>query len=264
MTLLRCYGLKKTFGGLDAIDNVDLSIEKGEVLGLIGPNGAGKTTFVNLLTGEIRPTAGVILCRDGDISQLAPHRRSSLGLARTFQVPRPFTSLTIRENLMVGALFGKARQEDAKHRGAVVDSVLQKTGLDRVADRSPITLSTAGLKRLEVARSLSAQPDLLFLDEPLGGLNPVEADEAMGLIRDLRDNGVTIVFIEHIIKAVAAVSDRVMVLARGRKLAEGTPKEVLSNDEVKRAYLGDVAGALQRNLDRMATRRAAAVQGDTA
>ena len=264
MTLLQCYGLRKTFGGLDAIDNVDLSIAKGEVLGLIGPNGAGKTTFVNLLTGEIAPTAGRIVYRSDDIAQLAPHRRSSLGLARTFQVPRPFTSLSIRENLLVGAMFGKIRHEDVKERGAVVESVLKTTGLDRIADRSPITLSTAGLKRLEVARCLAAQPDLLFLDEPLGGLNPVEANEAILLIRNLKDRGVTIVFIEHIIKAVAAVSDRVVVLARGRKLAEGTPKDVLSNEDVKRAYLGDVAGALQRNLDRSAARRAAAAQGGTA
>jgi branched-chain amino acid transport system ATP-binding protein len=264
MILLQCYGLRKTFGGLDAIDNVGLSVEKGEVLGLIGPNGAGKTTFVNLLTGEIAPTAGRILYRGDDISQLPPHRRSGLGIARTFQVPRPFTSLSIRENLMVGALFGKTRHGDVKERRAVVESVLKTTGLDRIADRSPITLSTAGLKRLEVARSLAAQPDLLFLDEPLGGLNPVEADEAILLIRDLKNRGVTIVFIEHIIKAVAAVSDRVMVLARGRKLAEGTPKDVLSNEEVKRAYLGDVAGALQRNLDRTAARRAAASQGGAA
>lgn len=264
MTLLQCYGLRKMFGGLDAIDNVDLSVHKGEVLGLIGPNGAGKTTFVNLLTGEIAPTAGRILYRGDDISQLAQYRRSGLGIARTFQVPRPFTSLSIRENLMVGALFGKRRHEDVEERRAVVDSVLKTTGLDRIADSSPITLSTAGLKRLEVARSLAAQPDLLFLDEPLGGLNPVEADEAILLIRDLKERGVTIVFIEHIIKAVAAVSDRVMVLARGRKLAEGTPKDVLSNEDVKRAYLGDVAGALQRNLDRTAARRAAVAQGGTA
>ena len=167
MTLLQCYGLRKTFGGLDAVDNVDLSIEKGEVLGLIGPNGAGKTTFVNLLTGEIAPTAGRILYRSDDIAQLAPRRRCSLGLARTFQVPRPFTSLSIRENLLVGAMFGKSRHEDVKERGAVVESVLKTTGLDRIADRSPITLSTAGLKRLEVARCLAAQPDLLFLDMPV-------------------------------------------------------------------------------------------------
>ncbi len=264
MILLQCYGLRKTFGGLDAIDNVDLSVEKGEVLGLIGPNGAGKTTFVNLLTGEIAPTAGRILYRGDDISQLPPHRRSGLGIARTFQVPRPFTSLSIRENLMVGALFGKTRHGDVKERRAVVESVLKTTRLDRIADRSPITLSTAGLKRLEVARSLAAQPNLLFLDEPLGGLNPVEADEAILLIRELKNCGVTIVFIEHIIKAVAAVSDRVMVLARGRKLSEGTPKDVLSNEEVKRAYLGDVAGALQRNIDRTTARRAAASQGGAA
>jgi ABC-type branched-subunit amino acid transport system ATPase component len=265
MTLLQCYGLKKTFGGLNAIDDVDLSVNKGEVLGLIGPNGAGKTTFVNLLAGDVAPTAGRILYCGADISHLASHRRSGLGLARTFQVPRPFASMSIRENLMVGALFGKAkRQGDHRERSAVVSSVLKTTGLERVADRSPITLSTAGLKRLEVARCLASDPDLLFLDEPLGGLNPVETDEAIGLIRDLKSRGVTIIFIEHIIKAVAAVSDRVMVLARGRKLAEGTPQDVLANEEVKRAYLGDVAGALQRKLARSAARRAPAVQGDGA
>lgn len=257
MSLLRCHELRKTFGGLAAIDGIDLAVWSGEVLGLIGPNGAGKTTFVNLLTGELAPNSGRIEYRNENISGLRPHLRCSRGIARTFQVPRPFISLTIRENLMVGAAFGKLRLADSEERSALVDSVLKTTRLDRVADQSPSTLSTAGLKRLEVGRCLAAQPDLLFLDEPLGGLNPVEADEAILLIRELKESGVTIVFIEHIIKAVSALSDRIVVIARGRKLAEGTPKEVLSNADVKRAYLGDVAGALQRNLHRRQKRREA-------
>jgi len=262
MTLLQCRGLRKSFGGLHAINDIDVDVEAGEILGLIGPNGAGKTTFVNLLTGDIPPTAGTIVYRGTDITRLAPHDRSRIGLSRTFQVPKPFGSMSIRENVAIGSLFGKGgRSTDRRDAEARIEAALATTGLDRVADEVPTTLSTAGLKRLEVARCLAAEPDLLFLDEPLGGLNPVEANEALKLIRGLRDRGMTIIFIEHIIKAVSAVSDRIMVLAQGRKLAEGTAREVLSHDDVKRAYLGDVSGALKRNAARVAARRAAAGGG---
>jgi ABC-type branched-subunit amino acid transport system ATPase component len=256
MTLLQVRGLAKTFGGLEAVSGVDVDVRAGEVLGLIGPNGAGKTTFVNLLTGGIRPTAGVILYKNKAITNLAPHERSLIGLSRTFQVPKPFSSMSIRENVTVGSFFGKGgRPADRTDVDARVNMALTTTGLDRVANDNPMTLSTAGLKRLEVARCLAADPDLLFLDEPLGGLNPVEANDALKLIRLLRDRGVTIIFIEHIIKAVSAVSDRIMVLAQGRKLAEGTVSEVLNNEDVKRAYLGDVSGALKRNAARAAARK---------
>lgn len=251
MPLLEVAGLTKRFGGLTAVDGVDLTVEKGEVVGLIGPNGAGKTTFINLLTGMLLPTAGVIRYAGQDITRMPPHRRCRLGLTRTFQVPQPFFDMTVRENVMVAALFGNAPGRGGAAEAAdMADDVLAAVGLDLAGDRPTGALTTAGLKRLEVARCLATRPDVIFLDEPLGGLNRTEVDEALGLVRRLKAQGRTIIFIEHIVPAVMAVSDRVFVLANGRKLAEGTPRDILDNAEVKRAYLGDVAGAVSRRRAR--------------
>jgi branched-chain amino acid transport system ATP-binding protein len=247
VALLETRGLTKRFGGLTAVDNVDFEAREGEIVGLIGPNGAGKTTFVDLLTGVQAPTAGRILFRGQDVTGRASHERSRLGLARTFQVPRPFGGVSIRENVMLGALFGRTGRDvgmsDAK---ALADRALERVGLGDQGDRATGSLTTAGRKRLEIARCLSADPSLLFLDEPLGGLNPTEFKEALTLIRELNTAGVTIVFIEHIMPAVMSVCRRVFVLADGRKLAEGTPQEIQASDEVQRAYLGDVKGAVSR------------------
>jgi branched-chain amino acid transport system ATP-binding protein len=249
MPLLHSVGLTKRFDGLRAVDAVDLSIEQGEILGLIGPNGAGKTTFVNLLTGELPVTEGKIIYRGADITQLPPYKRNRLGLARTFQVPRPFHSMTVRENVLLSARFGKdGRPRDVAAAGRKADEILEKTGLAGVARQKTETLTTAGLKRLETARALATDPDLLFLDEPLGGLNQVEAADALTLIKALNESGTTILFIEHIIKAVSAISHRVVVLARGQKLAEGTPEVVLANEAVQRAYLGNISSAFKHNL----------------
>jgi branched-chain amino acid transport system ATP-binding protein len=251
MPLLEVIGLTKRFGGLTAVDGVDLSVEKGEIVGLIGPNGAGKTTFVNLLTGMLQSTAGQIRYAGRDITRMPPHQRCRLGLTRTFQVPQPFSDMTVRENVVVAALFGNSPgRVRAGEASEVVDDVLAAVGLDFARDKPTGSLTTAGLKRLEVARCLATRPDVIFLDEPLGGLNRTELDEALGLVRRLKAQGRTIVFIEHIVPAVMAVSDRVLVLANGRKLAEGTPKEILDNAEVQRAYLGDVAGAVSRRRGR--------------
>lgn len=247
MPLLQCAGLTKRFDGLEAVGDVDLSIEQGEILGLIGPNGAGKTTFVNLLTGELPVTAGRITYRRTDITRLPPYKRNRLGLARTFQVPRPFPSMTVRENVLLAARFGKdGASRNARAAGLKADQVLERTGLTAMGRQTTGTLTTAGLKRLEVARALATDPELLFLDEPLGGLNQVEVADALDLIKALNADGATILFIEHIIKAVSAISHRVVVLARGRKLAEGPPAAVLADEEVQRAYLGNIASALKR------------------
>ena len=247
MTLLATSDLTKRFGGLAAVNGVDFSAEPGEIVGLIGPNGAGKTTFVDLLTGVQLPTAGRITFRGHDVTQMPSHERSRLGLARTFQIPRPFAGVSIRENVMLGALFGRAgRDVGMAEAHALAEQALQRVGLGGHGDRATGTLTVAGRKRLEVARCLAADPALLFLDEPLGGLNPTEVKEALDLIRTLNASGVTIVFIEHIVSAVISVSHRIFVLADGRKLAEGPPREILADQAVQRAYLGDVKGAVNR------------------
>jgi branched-chain amino acid transport system ATP-binding protein len=245
--LLAVAGLAKHFGGLRAVDGVDLAVRQGEIVGLIGPNGAGKTTFVDLLTGGEPPTGGRITYRGTDITSLSAHERSRMGLARTFQVPRPFGDLTIRENVLVGALFGRGERRAGRLEALdLANRCLERAGLSAVGDQRTGSLSTAGLKRLEVARRLATEPELLFLDEPLGGLNPTEVKDALGLIRSLNDSGITIVFIEHIIPAVMTLCHRVVVLASGRKLADGDPSEIVANPEVQRAYLGDVKAAVKR------------------
>lgn len=265
MSLLQCTNLGKRFAGLQAVDSVDLSIQKGEIVGLIGPNGAGKTTFVNLLTGEIPVSSGTIFYNGTDITQLPPHKRNRLGLARTFQVPRPFHSMSIFENITLAARFGKnGRPRDPQSVRSKAEELLEKIGLANVMYAGTETLTTAGLKRLEVARALATDPDILFLDEPLGGLNQAEAADALTLIRSLNEAGMTIVFIEHIVKAVAAISHRVVVLARGQKLAEGTPEAVLANEDVQRAYLGNISSALERNAARRRQKNARLQQSSLA
>ena len=245
--LLKVQGLTKRFGGLLAVDNVDLHIDRGEIVGLIGPNGAGKTTFVELLTGGPSGRGGHIEFDALDITKLSNHERCRLGLSRTFQVPQPFHGSTVIENVVVGALFGRAQRnlsiEQAKRKA---EDVLQSVGLGNALTAATSSLTTAVLKRLELARCLATDPKLVFLDEPLGGLNPTEVNEAIAVIRKVRDSGVTIVFIEHIVPAVLALCDRVVVLANGRKLAEGRGEDVISNPAVQQAYLGDVLAVAER------------------
>jgi len=247
MALLKVTGLTKHFGGLKAVQNVDFNIDEGEIVGLIGPNGAGKTTFVELLTGGHAPTAGKIEYDGRDVTRLSNHERCRLGMARTFQVPQPFGGGTVRDNVAVGALFGRAGRyltiAQAKEKA---DAILGDVGLQAFRDSFPAAMTTAGLKRLELARCLATDANLIFLDEPLGGLNSTEVAEALALIRKVRDSGVTVLFIEHIIPAVLSLSDRVVVLANGSKLAEGTGEQVTQNPEVKKAYLGDISGAVNR------------------
>lgn len=248
MSLLQVTGLTKRFGGLTAINSVEISIEPGEILGLIGPNGAGKTTLVNLLAGEIQPSAGSITYRENDITNAPSHVRCSMGIARTFQVPQPFFDLSVRENVMVGCLFGASSPVRKLDAGALSDEILDTVGLHAVRNHSTGTLTTAGLKKLEVARALAVKPTLLLLDEPLGGLNAAEATDALKLVRSIKARGIAIIFIEHIVPAVMAVSDRVLVIVNGRKLAEGSPEAILSNAEVKKSYLGDVQGSVRRRV----------------
>lgn len=251
MTLLKVTGLTKRYGGLSAVDDVDFSIEQGEIVGLIGPNGAGKSTFVELLTGGQTATAGRIEFEGRDITRVPSHGRCRLGIARTFQVPQPFYGSSVLENVTTAALFGRAdTRRSVSQAQQVARQTLARVGLAVMVDRSPAELTTAGLKRLEVARCLATDPRMMFLDEPLGGLNHTEVNDAIELIRSVRAAGVTILFIEHIIPAVMQLCERVMVLANGRKLAEGTGADVIANPVVQKAYLGDVAASARRRQHR--------------
>jgi branched-chain amino acid transport system ATP-binding protein len=238
--LLETRGLCKQFGGLAAVSNVDVTIFEGEILGLIGPNGAGKTTFINAITGLDPATSGQVLFENRDITRLPPHRVNQLGIARTFQVVKPFSHLRVRENVAVGAMFGAGGRSrsgsEAFHRA---DELLELVGLDRKRDDYADELTVADLKRLELARALALDPRLLLLDEVMAGLNPKEIEVAMDLIRDVHDHGVTILVIEHVMKAIMGLSERIVVLHYGEKIAEGQPDEIAASPEVIKAYLGE-------------------------
>ncbi|CAN5610286.1 ABC transporter ATP-binding protein [soil metagenome] len=247
MSLLSVKGLSKRFGGLLAVNDLDLEVVAGEVIGLIGPNGAGKTTIVSLLTGTLKATTGKIILNGKDVTGLAPHERCRLGMTKTFQIPQPFSSMTVHENVSLAASFGRGGRVHSKQEVLRITArALELGGLAKMARESTSTMNTAGLKRLEVCRCLAAEPDLLLLDEPLGGLNPTEANEATAMMRTLKQAGITMLLVEHVVPAVMSISDRVVVLVGGAKLVEATPAEVLEDVRVQRAYLGDLSGALSR------------------
>jgi len=234
--ILRLSNLTRSFGSLKAVDGVDLGVERGEALGIIGPNGAGKSTLFNLITGLIRPDAGSVSFDDRDVTQAPPRARCIAGIGRSFQIPQPFESLTVFENLLVAAIHGRGQAE-----AAVVEAcggILERTGLIAFANRRAGTLNLLGRKRLELARALASAPRLLLLDEIAGGLTEAECAELVKLIRDINASGVTIVWIEHIVHALVAVVSRLAVLNFGRKIVEGEPRSVMASDEVKQIYMG--------------------------
>jgi branched-chain amino acid transport system ATP-binding protein len=236
--LLELRQVSRSFGGLTAVKSVDLRVDSGEIIGLIGPNGAGKTTLFNLITGTFRPNRGTILFEGRDITGLAPDARCRLGIARTFQLVRPFPNLSVLDNVAVGSVYG--RQPAASRRAAEVAAreTLDLLGLNDRAHQLARTLTLVDRKRLELARALATHPKLLLLDELLAGLNPSEVVAAMDLVRGIRDSGVTIVMVEHLVKALFGVSDRVAVLSAGEKISEGTPNRVAQDPRVVDAYLG--------------------------
>ncbi len=236
--LLRTENVVKRFGGLVAVNQVSFELYEGEILGLIGPNGAGKTTLFNCINGIYRPEEGRIFFRDTDITGWRPWRLAHMGMARTFQIVRPLAELTVRENVMVGAAFGE-KQMPLRQAAKIADEVLEFLGLAPRADQLAGSLNVAQKKRLELARALAAQPRLLLLDEVLAGLNPTEVDEMVETIRRIRERGITILMIEHVMRAIMNLSDRILVLNFGELIAEGTPEEIAQNEEVIRAYLGD-------------------------
>jgi branched-chain amino acid transport system ATP-binding protein len=236
--ILQVQGVSKRFGGLQALTNVSFEMTEGQILGLIGPNGAGKTTLFNVINGVYPPSQGQVIFRGEKITGLPSYEVARRGLARAHQVVRPLNDLTVRENVMVGACFGRERHSRAG-AASLADRALAQVGLAERADRFAVSLNVAQKKRLELARALAARPYLLLLDEVLAGLNPSEIAQMMETIRQIRDQGFTILMIEHVMQAVMSVSDRIIVLDYGQLIAVGSPQEVAGNPKVIEAYLGD-------------------------
>ena len=236
-SLLEVRGVSKRFGGLLAVSDVSFSLAEGEILGLIGPNGAGKTTLFNVVNGVYKADGGTISFLGKVITGSSPDKVVHLGLARTHQIVKPLNDLTLLDNVTVGACFGR-EYLDLKAARAVALEVLQRVGLGDRADMMARSLTIAGKKRLEVARALAAKPKLLLLDEVLAGLNPTEVALMIELVRKIRDSGISVLMIEHLMQAIMSLSDRIVVLNLGRKLAEGRPDEVVHNSDVVECYLG--------------------------
>ena len=236
--LLSAQGVTKRFGGLQALTNVTFDLPKGQILGLIGPNGAGKTTLFNAINGTYPPEEGRIIFRDKDVTTLKTYDHARMGMARTHQIVQPLNELTVRENVMVGACFGRENQSLGR-AAEIADEVLEFVGLLDRTEQLAGSLNVAQKKRLEMARALASRPFLLLLDEVLAGLNPSEIANMVETVKKIREQDITIIMIEHVMKAVMNVSDRILVLDYGVQIAEGTPEEIAKNEKVIEAYLGD-------------------------
>ncbi len=238
--LLRISALTKRFGGFTALDNVSVDIPPGQRFGLIGPNGSGKTTLINCISGAFRTEPGTVTFRDEDITRLAPHIRTRRGIARSFQIPRPFRSMTVAENLMVGLDFAADTSVivSEAHRREAMMSILTRMGLASKANVSANQLSQVELRKMELARAMATHPKLLISDEAMAGLSSSEVDEVLDLLLSLADQDITIIMIEHIMQAVMRFSERVMCLEAGKIIAIGTPDQVMANQRVQEAYLG--------------------------
>ncbi len=236
MALLEVKGVTKDFGGLVALKGVSLEMQQGEIVGLIGPNGAGKSTLFDIITGIERPTAGNVVFDGTDITGFKPYDVTRLGISRTFQSVRPFLNYTVEENIRVGALFGK---ENGKSVEDKVSQVLKATDLESKKDSLVVSLPTEQRKLVEVARALAGSPRLLLLDEPMAGLNPSEVGDFTQLIHQVNDGGISVLIVEHVMKAIMGICKRIVVLNAGSKLAEGSPDEIRKDSEVIKVYLGE-------------------------
>lgn len=237
--ILDVRDLSKRFGGLWALWDVSFSVSKGQILGIIGPNGAGKSTLINLITGHLRPTSGAVSIDGKEVTGARPWVIAQDGVARTFQIVKPFRGLTVRENVAIGAMNGSDRDRSVRDALATADELLALVGIAPHAGAAPGQLSVADARRLELAKALACRPRLLLLDEVMAGLRHQEINAAVELIHQLRDSGITIVAVEHVMQAIISISDQVMVLHHGAILASGPPAQVLSDDRVIEAYLGN-------------------------
>jgi len=234
--LLQSHELTISFGGLTAVDRLSLAVEKGSVLGIIGPNGSGKTTFFNLVTGAYAPDSGKVIFEGKDITGLRPHRIAQLGIGRTFQIPAPFSKMTVLQNVMVGTFIHASTMKAAKEKAW---EILERVRLDEKANHQVVNVTLEDRKRLELARALATEPTLLLLDEAMAGLTPVEVKAAVELIQSLHTRGLTIIVVEHVMDVILSLCHRVVVLNYGRKIAEDTPDRIVNNQEVIKAYLGE-------------------------
>ncbi|MDH4138417.1 MAG: ABC transporter ATP-binding protein [Anaerolineae bacterium] len=239
MPILEGRGVTRYFGGLAAVSNVDFSVDQGEIVGLIGPNGAGKTTLFNLVSGALAPKSGAIRFRAQNITGLKPHRICKMGVARTFQSVKVFANMPALENVLLGSLFGTPSRVLSADATREAVGLLEFVGLSAGRTTPAKDLNLANQKRLEVARALATKPELLLLDELMAGLNATEVAQAMELVTRIRGRGITIFMIEHVMKAIMNVCDRIMVLHHGEKIAEGTPQEIATSKTVVEVYLGE-------------------------
>jgi branched-chain amino acid transport system ATP-binding protein len=237
--LLDVQGVTKRFGGFRALNAVSLQIREGERFGLIGPNGSGKTTLINCISGTLRTDGGRILLQSRDITALAAHRRTRLGIARSFQIPKPFKSMTVLENLRIPLEYVSHRGGDGHDAAAEALEILRVMGLEAKADVTTGGLTQIDLRKLELARAMAAKPRLLIADEAMAGLSATEVDDILAILLRLNERGITVIMIEHIMRAVMRFSERIAVLDAGEKIAEGTPDQILGNKTVERAYLGE-------------------------
>ena len=239
MRILEGEGVTKYFGGLAAVSHVDFNVDQGEVVGLIGPNGAGKTTLFNLISGALVPKPGAIKFKAENITGLKPYKICKMGVARTFQSVKVFANMPVLENVLLGSLFGTSNSVSSADAAGEATGLLEFVGLSAVRATPAKDLTLANQKRLEVARALATKPELLLLDELMAGLNPTEVAQAMELVTRIGDKGITIFMIEHVMKAIMSVCDRIMVLHHGEKIAEGTPQEIATSRTVVEVYLGE-------------------------
>ncbi|GAA4443378.1 branched-chain amino acid ABC transporter ATP-binding protein/permease [Phytohabitans houttuyneae] len=240
--LIECRNVARYFGGVRALEDVSFTVREGEIVGLVGPNGSGKTTLVSILSGNLRPTRGSVQIAGNDLAKLPPHRVAHAGVARTYQIPRPFTSMTVRDNVAMAIMFGRSPRSLATARRDAAEP-LDVVGLGHLAGAYPDKLNLHQRQLLEIARALAADPKVLLLDEALAGLNPAEIDNAVEVIRRVHRSGVSIVIVEHLLRVVNQLATRIVVLDRGTRLADGDPREVLTDPAVVRAYLGKRAHA---------------------
>jgi len=236
--ILEVRNLARRFGGVWALRDVSFSVEEGEILGVIGPNGAGKTTLINLITGHLRPTSGQVVIGGSDVTGRRPWVIAHGGVARTFQIVKPFRGLTVRENVAIGAMHGNHHDRTVHEALATADHLLELVGIASRAGAAPGELSVADARRLELAKALASRPRLLLIDEVMAGLRQQEIEAAVSLIHRLRESGITIVAVEHVMKAIVSISDRILVLHQGAILTSGAPSDVLADERVVEAYLG--------------------------